>query len=134
MSDKIEFFLDPYRVIDSYASCTINKSKSKLDSLELGVVWKHLFGGNLNGAHDSLVNTIAQTDIITHSLCVPFLNRSKSVQKISHIFSITQQNELKKKMEPTHPVHEPWIDFTVDDNFLWKPDHADDYEGHKVDQ
>ena len=61
MPTKLKYFMDPYRVIDAYSSCPINKKKSKLDSYELGCVWKYLDSehNNLNGAHLS-----GQVDII----------------------------------------------------------------------
>ena len=105
MPSRLKYFVDPYRAISSYASCKLNPKKSKLDSLELGVVWTHIKGGtNLNGAHDSLVDVIAQTDIIVHPDFVPFINRTQSVQTISDIFTTTQQNEWKKQMEPVREV------------------------------
>ena len=51
MPAKIKYFIDPYRVIGSYGSCSLNKKKSKLDSYELGVIWKYINDGyNLNGS------------------------------------------------------------------------------------
>ena len=104
---QIQFFMDPYRVISTYTGCRLHPSKSKLDSLSLGVVWKHLFGGNLNGAHDSQVDAKAQTDIIVHEHFIPFVNRTQSIQEIENIFTARQQNEWKKTMEPLRPVHSP---------------------------
>ena len=100
-----------------------------MDSYELGSIWKYLNDGNLNGAHDSLVDTKAQTDIVIHPYFVPFVNRSASVKEIADIFTATQQNEWKKKMEPTRPVHEPWVEITKDNNFSWEPERADRYTG-----
>ncbi|KAL9183005.1 hypothetical protein ACHAXT_004792, partial [Thalassiosira profunda] len=84
---------------------------------------------NLNGAHDSLVDVIAQTDIIVHPDFVPFINRTQSVQTISDIFTTTQQNEWKKQMEPVREVHAPWKEITKDDNIKWTPLEADSYTG-----
>jgi hypothetical protein len=55
--------MDPYRVISSFKSCPLNKSKSKLDRYDLGSVWKFVNDGrNLNGAHNSLVDVKATCD------------------------------------------------------------------------
>jgi hypothetical protein len=50
-------------------------------------------GSNLNGAHDSLVDVRAQTDILTHSSFVPFIDPASSIQPIDEIFTRTLQNE-----------------------------------------
>jgi len=126
---QIQFFMDPYRVISTYTGCRLHPSKSKLDSLSLGVVWKHLFGGNLNGAHDSQVDAKAQTDIIVHEHFVPFVNRTQSIQEIENIFTARQQNEWKKTMEPLRPVHSPWLEQTADQNVEWQPSFNDKYTG-----
>jgi len=34
------YFMDPLKVIKQYVGCKVNPKHSKLDSLELGVVWK----------------------------------------------------------------------------------------------
>lgn len=129
MPSKIKYFIDPYSVMMHYSSCKLNKSKSKLDSYELGVVWQYLKNENLNGAHDSLVDTKAQTDIFIHEYFVPFINRVASVKKIADIFTATQQNEWRKLMEPTRPVHKPWVEITKDNNITWEPARADKYTG-----
>ncbi len=111
--NNIKYFIDPYRVIEKYKTCPFNKTKSMIEANELGVVWKYANNGSyLNGAHDSLVDVRAQTNILTHSSFVPFIDRASSIQPIDEIFSRTLQNELKKNMEPTRPVHAPWIELT----------------------
>ena len=84
---------------------------------------------NLNGAHDSLVDERAQTDILTHSSFVPFIDRASSIQPIDEIFSRTLQNEWKKNMEPTRPVHAPWVELTKEHDIKWEPSWQDKYTG-----
>ena len=62
---QVKYFLAPYKVISDYKTCPFHPSKSRLEKLELGAVWKHLMGQNLNGAHNSLVDVRSQTDIVT---------------------------------------------------------------------
>ena len=38
LPENIKFFIDPYRVIEKYTSCGFNKTKSKIEAYELGVV------------------------------------------------------------------------------------------------
>jgi len=61
---SIKYFMDPMSVIREYKGCKLNKKHSKIESYELGVVWSFIKKCNLNGAHDSLVDVKAQTDII----------------------------------------------------------------------
>ena len=129
MPSKIKYFIDPYHVITHYVSCRLNKKHSKLDSYELGIIWKYMNDENLNRAHGSLVDTKAQTDIIIHPYFMSFIDRLASVKENIDIFTATQQNEWKTKMELVCPVHEPWMEITKDNNFTWEPEQADQYTG-----
>ena len=57
---QVKYFFDPLKVIGEYSQCPLHKSRSKLESLELGCVWTFISCDNLNGAHDSLVDAPAQ--------------------------------------------------------------------------
>ena len=97
MPDVMKFFLNPLRVINKYKQCKFNPTKSKLDSLDLGAVWKYIkVGENLNGAHDILADVMAQTDILVHESFTPYINRGLSIQMIHDIFSKTQQAVCNK--------------------------------------
>lgn len=122
---NIKYFIDPLRVIKNYKGCKLNPAKSKLDSLELGCVWKHLH----NGAHDSLVDVRAQSDVILHPSFIPYIDRSFSIQTIDLIFTATQQNAWKKDMEPLRPVHDPWIELSEEADVTWSPRAEDTYTG-----
>ena len=87
---EMEYFMDPLMVIRHFTGCLLHPIKSKLDSLELGVVWKYITKSNINGAHDSLVDAKAQSDIILHPSFVPYLNKGVSIQLIMDIFTKTQ--------------------------------------------
>ena len=117
MPHQMKFFLDPLEIIREYRGCMYHKSKSKLESLELGCVWKFMTGNNLNGAHDSLVDVKAQTDIVISKHFVNYLDKSKSVRLIENIFSKSVQSAMAKKLEPTRPVHEPWFELDKDSDF-----------------
>ena len=52
--------MDSKKVISYYKGCLLNSSKSKIDSDELGGVWKYIHNKNLNGAHDSKIDVQAQ--------------------------------------------------------------------------
>ena len=129
LPSEMKYFLDPLKVIKHFKGCKFNPQHSKLDSLELGMVWKHMNGGgiNLNGAHDSLVDAKAQSDIIVHPSFVPYLNKSASIDEITEIFSRTKIREWKKEMEPLRPVHSPWQEIDVDHDIKWSPGPDDTY-------
>ena len=131
LPETMAYFVDPLKIIKQYVGCKLNPKHSKLDSLELGVVWKHInSGANLNGAHDSLVDAKAQMDIFLHPFFVPYLNKSQSIQPIEEIFSKTEVREWKKKMEPERPVHAPWIEVTEEEDVKWEPTGSDTYTGN----
>ena len=53
----------------------MNKNKSNLDSYNIGVIWRYINDGdNLNGEHDSMVDTKSQTDIIITKIFILFIN------------------------------------------------------------
>jgi hypothetical protein len=112
LPDKLQYHIDPYHVIQSYTSCKIHPTKSKIDSLSLGVVFKFLFEEPIEGAHDSLIDCKSQTTIIINEAFAPFINRSQSVKLITQLFNISTINDWKKRMEPVRPVHEPWVELT----------------------
>jgi len=76
-----------------------------------------------------IVDVRAQTDILTHSSFVPFIDRATTIQPIDEIFSRTLQNERKKNMKLTRPVHAPWVELTKEHNITWEPSWQDKYTG-----
>jgi hypothetical protein len=78
---QIQYFMDPLEVIKAY-KCPLHPTKSKLDSLELGVVYRFITGNNLNGAHDSLVDVKAQTTVITSPQFRDQIDRVKSIRLV----------------------------------------------------
>jgi hypothetical protein len=129
MPPQLQFFIDPYRVIKKYALCKINKKRSKLESYQLGSVWTYLDKEhcNLNNAHNSRDDVIAQSAVLTHEDFIPFINWAKSVQTIDDIFTAAQKNNWRKKMEPLHEVHKPWKEVTKDNDIKWEPQGQDQY-------
>ncbi len=117
MPEKLKWFMDPYRVITAHPACGLHQSQSKLDSYELGMLWSYIHNGrNLDNMHDSLVDAVAQTDVVISKQFAPFIDRNNSIVSITQIFSNTQQNEWKKKMEPECEVHLPWKEQTAESN------------------
>jgi len=74
----IAYFMDPLKIIKQYMGCRLNPKHSKLNSLQLGVVWKYINAGdNPNSAHNSMVDAKAQTDIFSHPSFVPYFNSNQ---------------------------------------------------------
>jgi hypothetical protein len=46
LPDNIKYFIDPYRVIEKYKTCPFNKTKSKIEAYELGIVWIWKYANN----------------------------------------------------------------------------------------
>jgi hypothetical protein len=120
--------MDPLEIIKAY-QCPLNPNKSKLDSLELGVVYQFITGQNLNGAHDALVDVKAQTTVITSQQFKDFIDKKKSIQLVENIFTAAEQREMKKKAEPLCPVHKPWRELIEGDDFSYTPSRTDRYTG-----
>jgi hypothetical protein len=73
----------------------------------------------LNGAHNSLVDVKAQTDILINNMFVGFINRTTSIQTVDAIFSTIKKNDWRKEMEPEQPVYSPWVEQTKENYFEW---------------
>ena len=96
ISQPTEVLPQPLKIINKYKGCKLPRSKSKLESLELGSVWKYIFGMNLNRAHDALIDAIAQMGIVTSDYFFDYIIVTKSLQLIEEIFSKTEQHEMAK--------------------------------------
>ena len=81
---------------------------------------------NLNGAHNSLVDAKAQTDIFVSSQFMPYLDKKRAYRSISNIWSATEQSEMKKNLESIREVHEPWKELDLDSN-SWQPPRRNQY-------
>jgi hypothetical protein len=116
--------MDPLEVIKRY-KCPLHLDKSKLDSLELGVVYHFVTGVNLNVAHDSLVDVKAQTTVITSAQFREYIDKAKSIRLVEDIFTGVKKRDMLKKMDPLRPVHEPWLKFVEGDGLSWTPPRTD---------
>jgi len=57
--------------------------------------------------------------------CSECIDCTSSIQPIDEIFSRTLQNESKKNMEPTRPVHAPWVELIKEHDIKWEPSWQD---------
>ena len=73
-----------------------------------------IMGEPFIGAHDSLIDALAQTDIVTDKRFISFIDKNASIRLVSEIFTSREQSTMAKKLEPTCPIHNPWteLDFS----------------------
>ena len=103
--------MDPYLMIKKWKSMKIHQKNSKLESLSLSSVYKYISGGDtLMGAHDSMVDVRAQSDLVLHKYFVPFLDRTNTFCSVDNIFGKNKLSQLKHGLEPICPVHAPWTE------------------------
>ena len=129
MSPQLLYFINPYQVIESYASCRIDKKTSKLETYQLGAVWKYLDVEHrkFNNALNSRDDVIAHSYVFTHADFIPFINWSKSVRSINEMFIKLEQSAFWKKMEPLREVHLLWKEVTKENKIKWEPRGLDTY-------
>ena len=86
---------------------------------------------NLNGAHDALVDVKAQSEIITSTRFIPYIDKTKSIRFVEEIFSQAKTRDMLKSMESIRPVHEPWSWFELqpDDDVTYTAPRTDRYTG-----
>jgi hypothetical protein len=93
-------------------------------------MWSFLLKGrSLEGAHNSLVDAHAKSDLVLHQQFIPYLDRTDSLSPIDRIYGVNKLSELKKEMEPSCPLHEPWTELTTESEIKWRPTGDDNNNG-----
>jgi len=122
MPNRLDYYMDPFRMLKKWKSCPLHQSKSKMPSLALSAVWSYINGGAvLQGAHDSLVDAKAQSDLLVNEAFVPFIDRTDSFSPIEKIFGANELSAMKRVLEPIRPVHKPWEELTAESTLEWAP-------------
>ena len=86
MPKGIKYFMDPLHVIREYKSCKLHPNTFELEGLSLLSVWEYIKKERLEGAHNSVVDATAQTDIVAHPEFITFINKTKSIRFITDFF------------------------------------------------
>ena len=119
------YYTDPYRILSKWKTCKMHKSK--INSLELRVVWGHIKGGEtLNDSQDRLVDARAQADLLVHENFVSFLDRIESAVTVDKIFKANQLSAMKHDLKPVRPFHKPWQELSQANDVAWEPIPGDD--------
>ena len=109
---------------------SIHPNRSKLESLSLASVYKYIHdGADLEGAHDSMVDARAQSDLLLHPYFVPYLDRTDLFYSVDDIFGKNQLSEMKRQLEPVRPVYAPRKEQKANDSIEWQPSARDSYTG-----
>ena len=109
MPDQLQHCMDPCIMLMKWKSCPIHKTKSKFESHSHRAVWAFIHNGkSLEGAHDSLVNARAQSDLLLHPWFVPHINRTNSFAPIDKIFGANKLSKLKRADQLCHRLGLGW--------------------------
>ena len=84
---------------------------------------------NLNGAHNSMIDVQAQTDVVTHPYFHNFLDVTKSYELIENIVAASVRKVLLKKLESRREVHKPWRELS-EESPSWTPPNDFRYTGY----
>ena len=84
---------------------------------------------NLNGAHNSMIDVQAQTDVVTHPYFHNFLDVTKSHELIENIVAASVRKVLLKKLESRQEVHKPWRELS-EESPSWTPPNDFRYTGY----
>jgi hypothetical protein len=82
------YFMDPMNVLKKYKSCQLSEGKHGLQYIgnSLRVVWSYANNMDwLPGAHLSLVNAQAQSDIVTDKCFTSFIDKPQSIEGMGTI-------------------------------------------------
>jgi hypothetical protein len=120
------YFWDPIVTINRYQSCPLNLSKSKIVGYGLGTVYCFVTGEDeLAGAHNSLVDVLAQIEIVRWLFHRPKKVKGvsqswlatrhgpKGTQLLTCIYKTKREKRSKALAEATRPVPNGWDDAPV---------------------
>ncbi len=116
-------------IINHHKSCPLHPSKSKLESLQLDVLYHYVSGNQLKEIHNSKNDVTAQTQIVSSNSFLPFTNQAVSVRHIKEIFLKSECIAMLKKIVPFCQIYEPLIEQTESSNIAWEPVRDDTYTG-----
>jgi hypothetical protein len=128
MPKRCDFFLDPFNLIRYYTGCKLNQRHSKVTNLSLSCVYKYATGENLDNAHNSLYDAMAQTTILLDERVKGYWDKSKAIVAVEQIWGKKTESRAKQLDEPTRNVQDPWK--ADGDAETWDPNPNQKYTGH----
>ncbi|CAJ1954086.1 unnamed protein product [Cylindrotheca closterium] len=111
MPKNIDYFLDPVKLIKHYKSCRLNQSKSKVNGYGLAEVWCFVTEKTkLEGAHNSLVDTFAQCEILHDDRLLPFLDKPAGIELMEDILEPKRKARQLLMDETKRDLPIGWVD------------------------
>ena len=107
MPRGVKYFCDPKIAISDYKSCLLHEKKRGIEKpvgYGLGTVYHVAYGEPLDGAHDSMVDTLAQVRICKDPRVKDFIDKSKSVKLMEDVWKGKKKRKAEVEAEPTRPV------------------------------
>lgn len=129
MPKGYDYFIDPMAIIKGYTGCKLNDKHRRDDQNKgyaLDATYQAAFGTEMDGAHSSIVDARAQHKIVSDSRVHPYLDRNKSVEKVTEIWSAKFKRMNAARAEITRPVP---VGYTDGGNEEFEPSWANSYEG-----
>ena len=119
--------MDPLEITRRHPGCKFHLNKSKLESLSLSYVYRYIHNKDLECAHNSLVDSKAETDVVLHTFFKGYWDTNYSVRYIADMWKSKTIKKANKKGELVWPVPRDW---NTDDNIkAWGPANVNTYEG-----
>ena len=123
----LDFFLDPSIVMKHYTSCRMNNKHTGLQGYGLELTWCHIMKKTeLEGAHSSLVDCIAQTDILVHPEFLSFVDKPKSIVLMNDVFGAKRKRREQSGKEVRRKTGLGWDE---NDTARWEPNRQHTYAG-----
>ena len=129
MPKGYNYFIDPMTIIKGYTRCKLhdkNRGDGQNKGYALDATYQAAFGEDMKGAHSSIVDARAQHKIVSDSRVHPYLDRNKSVEKVTEIWSAKFKRMNAARAEITRPVP---VGYTDGGNEAFEPSWANSYEG-----
>ena len=110
MPQRIEFFMDPMNVIKTHKGCKLNEQHTGVLGYGLEVIYCYVTGEtSLDGAHNSLFDTLAQFKVCKHKSFKSHWNMATSVVPLEEVWKANREQFLAQEAEINRPVPAGWV-------------------------
>ena len=105
----------------------IQSKKPNLQSLSLGSVYRYIHKKDLAGAHNSLIDAKAQTDVVLHQYFKGYWDKKHSIRSIQNMWKKKIIRKANQIDEVSWPVPDKW---EIGINLAtWAPSFEHSFEG-----
>ena len=113
MPPTVKYFCDPKYVISKYLKCELNEKQRKPDApvgYGIATVFNIAFDEELNGAHDSEIDTDAQVRLCKDERIKGFIDKNVSVKLMDEVWVGKRKRKAEVAAEKTRQVPWGWTD------------------------